>query len=452
MITGLLVLLLATSAYFIVENAREDVQAEVKSTANLALHLLDTEIAHYTSDFGWLNRGAEGNETIFRLNSLGNIRHLTIDFFDVNGKLRETNRHTQSRPQVAMPPAWFVRAMGLSEMGIEPHRRNIVLNGRYIGDLLVTPDPSYEIAEVWGDTIGLLALVMAFFVLMNLYVIWAVRYTFKPVGRIIAALTDMEKGNFSSRLPQFKQVELSEIGNKFNAMADTLQRSIENNHLLTQQIIRLQEDERKSLARDIHDEIGQYLTAIHVDASAILSAKRMATVKESARAISNVASQMMHMVHEMLQRLRPRVLDDLGISLALADLIHHWRQHNRGVTILHNISTDIPQLDDAVAVTIYRVVQECLTNIAKHAKAKRVGIVVKHDGGSIFLTVEDDGIGFDPNKMTSGHGLAGMRERVHGLCGEMHIQASGSGTKINMRIPKNYVTQQKDATHASSTH
>ena len=122
--------------------------------------------------------------------------------------------------------------------------------------------------------------------LINVLVYFAVKYTFKPVDRILEALTQMEQGQFSSRLPDFKPVELHAIGQKFNAMADTLQSSTQNNHRLTQQIIRLQEDERKSLARDIHDEIGQYLTAIHVDASAILNGRKLSVAKESAQAIS----------------------------------------------------------------------------------------------------------------------------------------------------------------------
>lgn len=107
-ITSLLLLMLGTSAYFIVENARDDVRAEVNSTSNLVLHLLDAEIIHYTSDYGWLNRTSKGGLSIFRLKELGDIRHLKIDFYDAIGRLRETNQHNQTKPKVGMPPAWFV--------------------------------------------------------------------------------------------------------------------------------------------------------------------------------------------------------------------------------------------------------------------------------------------------------------------------------------------------------
>jgi two-component system sensor histidine kinase UhpB len=446
MITSLLFLLLSISTFFVVKSAREDVRAEITSTASLALHLLDAEILHYSSDFGSINNGT----SIFKLQSLDNIRHLKIDFYDINGKLRETNRKNKQKLDANTPPEWFTKAMGLASMGMQKQARNIILSGRYVGELVVTPDPSYEIAEVWNDTIGILGLVAIFFIVINVLVYWAVKYTFKPVDRIIDVLTQMQQGHFNSRLPDFKQIELNEIGQKFNSMAETLQRSAQNNHRLTQQIIRLQEDERKNLARDIHDEIGQYLTAIHVDASAILNGRKLSAAKESAQAISSVTRQMMDMVHEILQRLRPRALDELGLGLALGELIHHWRQRCRNVNIIQNIVSNIGPIDEAVSITAYRVVQECLTNIAKHANARRVIINVRQDEQFITLHIEDDGVGFNPTITAQGFGLAGMKERIQGLMGEMSIESSGNpdavnqgaisqGTRIMIKLPKHAV-------------
>ena len=454
MITCLLLVLLSVSGIFVVKNASEDVRAEVASTANLALHLLDAEILHYSSDFGWINSAEDAS--VFRLQSLNNIRHLKIEFYDINGKLRESNRNKQHQLEANSPPSWFTNAMSLSGRDMQKQTRNIILSGRYVGELVVTPDPSYEIAEVWSDTLGLLELAATFFVLINLLVYFAVKYTFKPVDRILEALTQMEQGRFSSRLPDFKPIELQAIGQKFNAMADTLQKSTQNNHRLTQQIIRLQEDERKNLARDIHDEIGQYLTAIHVDASAILNGKKLSVAKESAQAISSVARQMMDMVHEILQRLRPRALDELGLSLALGELIHHWRQRCRSINIVQSIASDVGAIDESVSITAYRVVQECLTNIAKHANARRVTINLKKDEQFLYLHIEDDGVGFDPTMTAQGFGLAGMKERIQGLMGEMSIESSGNrnarsqgdvvqgaisqGTRIMIKLPKQAIS------------
>jgi two-component system, NarL family, sensor histidine kinase UhpB len=236
-------------------------------------------------------------------------------------------------------------------------------------------------------------------------------------------------------LPGFEQVELSEISDKFNSMASTLEQSIRNNHRLTQQIIHLQEEERKKLARDLHDEIGQYLTAVHVDASALVAAKKLSSARESAQAIAQITRQMMVTIQDILSRLRPRVLDELGLSLALAELIHHWRDRNRGIMVVNQISNHLSQPDEALSVTVYRILQECLTNISKHAAATRVTIEVKETDNGLYLMVEDDGRGFDPQLQTRGYGLAGMQERVEGLMGRMHIHtAPGQGTRIEIHF------------------
>lgn len=434
-ITLLLIGLLLTWAVSVIKNAREDVLAEVESTTNLVIHLLDAEIAHYMTDFGWLNRSAAGKTNIFRLDELTNIRHLKVDFFDTNGRLRESNRSSRFEQTGEDPPVWFVRLLDISSVLNEPKRKNIILSGRFIGELVITPDPSFELREIWDDTSGLLAIVGLFGFSVLLCVYWIVRSTFKPVKQIIHGLNQIERGEYQSRLPGFEQVELSEISDKFNSMASTLEQSIRNNHRLTQQIIHLQEEERKKLARDLHDEIGQYLTAVHVDASAMVAAKKLSAARESAQAISQITRQMMITIQDILARLRPRVLDELGLSLALAELIHHWRDRNRGIMVVNAISNRISQPDEAVAVTIYRILQECLTNISKHASATRVTIEVTETEEGLNLMVEDDGRGFDTSIQSRGYGLAGMQERVEGLMGTMKINSTpGQGTRIDVRF------------------
>jgi two-component system sensor histidine kinase UhpB len=434
-ITLLLLGLLLTWAVSVIKNAREDVLAEVDSTTNLVMHLLDAEIAHYMTDFGWLNRSGDGDVDIFRLEELTNIRHLKVDFFDANGHLRASNRSTRVEHAGEEPPAWFVSLLDISSVLNEPKRKNIILNGRMIGELVITPDPSFELREIWDDTYGLLAIVGLFGLSVLLFVYWTVRATFKPVKQIIHGLNQIEHGEYQSRLPGFGQVELSEISDKFNKMASTLEQSIRNNHRLTQQIIHLQEEERKKLARDLHDEIGQYLTAVHIDASAMVAAKKLTVARESAKAIAQITRQMMFTIQDLLARLRPRVLDELGLSLALAELIHHWHDRNRSIMVVNHISNHLTQPEESVAVTVYRILQECLTNISKHAAANRVTIEVSDKAGGLFLLVEDDGRGFDPAIPSRGYGLAGMQERVEGLMGSMNItSAPGHGTRIEVHF------------------
>lgn len=426
---------MVVGALMMIDNAREDVRAEVASTATLAIHLLDAEIIHYSSDYGWMREDAPNRTSIFRLQSLDNIRHLRIEFFDAKGQLRDSNS-SQKNNNEDTPPAWFFKIMDIVSTSMPPIKRHIFANGRVIGELVVTPDPSYEIREIWNDTLGLIVLVTIFFIIVNLMVYLAVNSALKPVSKILTALSELEKGNLKARLPSFSLPELKEISNKFNTMANTLEKSIEANHSLTQQMIRLQEDERKSLARDLHDEVGQHLTAIHIDASAIMNAKTIKAARESAKAINDVARQMVSIVHGLLQRLRPGGLDQFGLTVALNELVETWRQRNQSVEISLNISGKLEGIDETVAIAAYRIVQECLTNVSKHAHANHVSIIVHRFSDEITIDILDNGTGFDQTKQAAGFGLAGMRERVEGLGGKLSIIGElGQGAKICVNLP-----------------
>lgn len=432
LITALLLLVMALGLVLMLGNARDDIRAELDSTANLAMHLLDTEILYYAS-------GSAVNvwpDSPFRLQSLGHVRHLKIDFFDAQGKLRDSNR-PDSHALDEVAPDWFVDAMSKFSAGNGSIRRQVYHMGHVLGELVVTPDPTYEIAEIWNDAIGLIELVAVFFILVNVVVYVAVSHALKPVDKLLEALTRLENGDLKARLPDFRLPELRRISIKFNHMAQTLQQSLGHIHELNRKIIRLQEDERRHLARELHDEVGQCLTAIHVDANAILHVKKAEDAQESAHAILSVARHMKEMVHDMLQRLRPTVLDELGLRAALLDLVDTWRDRNRSIHCDVLIGNELDQLaDDALPMFAYRFVQESLTNISRHAEASRVRLEVDSLDGALSLVVEDNGRGFDQSSIAAGFGLVGMRERVEGLGGLFQIESvTGHGTTIKALVP-----------------
>ena len=265
---------------------------------------------------------------------------------------------------------------------------------------------------------------------------WAVSKGLRPIEKVLKALTELELGNFASRLPEFSLPELTGISQKFNVMAETLQGSVESNRHLTQQIISLQEDERKNLARELHDEIGQHLTAVHIDSAAIVKSTDLTMVKESAEAIDGVVKQMMDIVHNILQRLRPTGLDELGIEAALQELVSSWQQRNRDVLMTLQVSGDFLDVSEPVLVTVFRLVQECLTNITRYADAEKVDVNVYRIGNKINLSIKDDGMGFDTQIKPTGFGLSGMRERVTGLAGEFElISHKLKGTEVKASLP-----------------
>ncbi len=435
MITCLLLVVLVIGALFMLINARENVRAEIESTANLALHLLDREILAFSET------PIGGPSAMpFQLASLNHIRHLRIEFFNMQGILRDTNQVGKDSTNSRVPPRWFVRLMtNISPLSYVS--RTVVFRGMPVGQLVITPDPSYEIEETWDDTKDLLVLVFIFFISVNLLVYFAIGKALKPVNRILTALTDLENGKLDTRLSDFELPELASIGKKFNGMAEKLELSIKRNLGLSRQIIGLEEVERKSLARDLHDEIGQSITAIHVDAQAILNIKEInktsiASLRVSAQAILGVTKNMMGITHQILDRLRPDAIDKLGLKTALDDLLSTWKSKLGGAVCTLNISGDLVGFSETISITAYRIVQESLTNIARYANAKKVYVGILQEENTLVLMVEDDGDGFDSTASNDGYGLTGMRERVEGLGGEFELDSAiGEGTRLVVRLP-----------------
>jgi len=219
------------------------------------------------------------------------------------------------------------------------------------------------------------------------------------------------------------------------------------NRFLIQQSLAVQEDERRNLARELHDELGQCITAIQADAK-IISERGPACdsrVATSATAIQQTASHIYEVVHSMMQRLRPGMLDDLGLVDTLKEEVDAWRARRPDTIYQLTINGELSDLGDEINITIYRIVQECLTNIAKHARAHHVTIELTlidaltdavPDRQGFRLVIRDDGVGIDASLRGTGLGLIGMRERVEGLNGHFSIHTKpGEGTTITIELP-----------------
>ena len=217
-----------------------------------------------------------------------------------------------------------------------------------------------------------------------------------------------------------------------------VQELLSHNSDLAQRLFTAQEDERRALARDLHDEMGQTCTAIRTEA-AVLAGGRLnpAEVLDSAQRIANSAEQVSLLTRHMLQRLRPAVLDSMGLSDALLSLCEQW-QESAGVQC-HYTSDPLPtHLDDYVCVTLYRLLQESLTNVARHAQARKVQVHITWQATQgLHLSVQDDGQGMlTPEANHAGFGLLGMRERVLSLGGHLQLQsAPGQGFHVLVTLP-----------------
>lgn len=215
------------------------------------------------------------------------------------------------------------------------------------------------------------------------------------------------------------------------------QQAEEDLRRLTNQLVRTQEEERKHLSRELHDELGQMLTALRMEigraerAQAIGSPAFTATVSESKQLID----RMMRMVRDLAMGLRPSMLDDLGLEPALA-----WqaREFSRRYNVPVNLSVDgdLERLPDPQRTCVYRVVQEALTNCAKHSAATEIQVQVVRARTSLDVAVRDNGVGMTPASNQKGFGLTGIKERVKDINGSTSIQTKpGGGTVVHITLP-----------------
>jgi PAS domain S-box-containing protein len=226
-------------------------------------------------------------------------------------------------------------------------------------------------------------------------------------------------------------------------MQTELAGALEENRRLSQRSMQVQEEERRNLARELHDELGQSLNAIKVDAVAIRDRSENAVeVQRGAKAIIEVSGQVYDVVRSLLQRLRPVALDELGLRSAVEYGVEQWQRRHTAVRCNFSAQGDLDGLSEEINITLYRLAQECLTNVAKYAQATIVTVVLARtpgngqDAGEIRFSFEDNGRGFDTGQRSKGLGLVGLRERVEALGGNFDLQSvPGQGVRVRASIP-----------------
>lgn len=234
--------------------------------------------------------------------------------------------------------------------------------------------------------------------------------------------------------------------------AEEAMRKLEENRQLTHVIQKHIEDERRSLARELHDELGQYVTAIKTFAVAIANKTKansaspgMSDIESHAGVIVSAANQIYDGMHNIIRQLRPGALDNLGLAETLRDFVSSYQAQNPNIKINLQLEGDLQGLGETVSINLYRIVQESLNNALKYAKASAIDInLTKTKTGALQLNIKDNGIGMDIEAVDqSKHfGLLGMRERAQALHGTFNVDAVANlGTTIYINIPNHQQNQ-----------
>lgn len=242
-------------------------------------------------------------------------------------------------------------------------------------------------------------------------------------------------GDLSRRAPPGPPDEFGLLTQTFNDMLDRLQASQRVRADLLKQVMVAQEEERRRIARELHDETSQAITSIIVGLKAVEEAHP--DVRAASAGLRALASDTLDEIHSLILELRPRALDELGLVPALRRYVADFGQKHGIRADFEAVGQDV-RLPTAAETCLYRVVQEALTNVARHSGARCASVVLDLRPHHASVIIEDDGHGFDPGQAAGGRslGLAGMRERVALLEGSVQVESSpGSGTSVFVKIP-----------------
>lgn len=272
----------------------------------------------------------------------------------------------------------------------------------------------------------------------------------RPILELVDAARSVGRGDFSVQVGRWANDEIGDLAEAFNQMTGELSRMDEiraERESLRRQLIEgmisAQEEERKRIARELHDSTSQSLTSLKVGLRSLEDRCESPELHEQIDDLRSVLDSTLSEVHNLAVQLRPLALDDLGLEAGLRNYIDEWRCRHQ-VHLDATIYLLPERLPEAVEVALYRIVQEALTNVARHAQASAVSVLVEQRADQVIAVIEDDGVGFERHgSHPRPHlGLIGIRERAELLGGSLTVEtAPGKGTSLFIRIPLSRVSK-----------
>lgn len=359
-------------------------------------------------------------------------RHLRAVMIAPDGR---TIAQSRLLPPEQSAPSWFY-GMVVSR----PPEVILDLPPRFasVGRLLLRADPHNEVAEAWSDLTLTLTIMAVFFAMVLALAGLTIRAALAPLRDICDAFLRIGAGDLTARVEPHVSRELRPLRDGFNFMAERLTAMGQQNRALTDQIITLQEEERAELARDLHDDVAPFVFAVGADAAMIrqyLAKGTTAEIGPRAEAIAEAVRHMQRHLKDVLRRLAPGALLDLGLSGAVDNLVGFWTQ--RRPDLRFEIAVDEEPLDPPLDAVVFRVVQESVSNAVRHGDPKTIRVALSINDDLVAATIEDDGVGFAEVGPRFGFGLTGMNERVRSVGGTLTVRErpNGGGAVVEARLP-----------------
>ena len=296
------------------------------------------------------------------------------------------------------------------------------------------------VSQVTFQSILFTILVMLLGVVVAMFL---TRILTRPILELVEVTRVISRGDYSQRVHPWAKDELGALAQAFNQMSEDLGQIHELRQereglqrQLLEKVITTQEEERRRIARELHDSTSQSLTSLLVGLR-MLEANCSNPDPQQVSDLRHIAAYTLDEVHSLAMQLRPRALDDLGLAAALERMAYEWQTRYK-VSIDLVITLGDLRLQENVETALYRIIQEALTNTVRHAQACSVSILIERRNGSVIAVIEDDGLGFEVSKLPGEHhlGLLGMRERAELLGGRLTIESNpGQGTSVYVEIP-----------------
>jgi two-component system CheB/CheR fusion protein len=278
------------------------------------------------------------------------------------------------------------------------------------------------------------------------------RTTEDRIGGVVLTFVDVSERQLAQEAAKSAKAELERRVQERTAQLDAVnaalrievqghERAEKARQELQRRLINAQEEERSRISRELHDEVGQQITALMLSLKALEAAPSQQETQTKLRELRATAEKVGREIHQLAFELRPLALDQLGLARALSGLLESWHARTSLPVDFVSAGLDDTRLPQPVETTIYRIVQEAMSNVYKHASAKAISVSVERRGDFVTAIVEDDGAGFDMDALEVSPdvrriGLAGMRERAEIVGGVLTIESSlGRGTTVRVRVP-----------------
>lgn len=425
---------LAINVARLVLEAGPRVQAEDQSVTRLAREFVETIVAG-------LSEASDPEGRLDRIvQDLKRLRHVSITRPTDAAAPAEIRKDDDARSV----PEWFVTLVHPRTTSVSVP---ISIPGRSTA-LVITSIPNDEIAEIWDGILTQLAIGSAVALALLLITMIVVGRALAPLEALSQAMSGIESGSYSVHVEPGGAPELAAICTKMNHLAETLGEAVEEKRRLAERAVSLQDREREEIARELHDEFGPYLFALRVNAGALMRLAKAGApdahgVRKHGSVILEQVNDLQQFTRRILERLRPVGLAELGLREALGALLRLWNESHPEVEIETTISRFLGEAGETADLTIYRIVQEALTNVFRHARATAVNVSiepaerptgVQGNRDYALVRVRDNGRGLKPGEKF-GFGLTGMRERILALGGTLTVASGEGGVTIEAMVP-----------------